>query len=63
MPIYEYKCEDCDCCFEKLMFAGDDEVVCCPQCGQDRVKKQVSCVSFFGSSSGGLCRTESTGFS
>jgi len=63
MPIYEYVCEDCDCCFEKLVFAGDDGAVCCPQCGRNHVKKQISCVSVFGSSGNSLCRSESKGFS
>ncbi|MBT8357040.1 MAG: zinc ribbon domain-containing protein, partial [Desulfobacterales bacterium] len=32
MPIYEYKCEKCDCCFEKLVFGSDKEPVSCPEC-------------------------------
>ncbi len=31
MPIYEYECNECQGCFEKLVF-GDDEVEC-PDCG------------------------------
>ncbi len=38
MPIYEYKCEKCESCFEKLVFTGDKEPVECPECGTKQVK-------------------------
>ncbi|MEI7450100.1 MAG: zinc ribbon domain-containing protein [Desulfomonile sp.] len=43
MPIYEYKCCNCDDSFEKLVF-GRDEVVC-PSCGGP-VEKMMSCCNF-----------------
>jgi putative FmdB family regulatory protein len=56
MPIYEYQCENCGHCFEKLMFAGDDETrLRCPACGKEHVSKLVSCASTLRSGVGGLC--------
>ena len=31
MPIYEYRCRDCDATFEVMVRAGD--AVTCPRCG------------------------------
>ena len=33
MPIYEYRCSNCDVTFEVLVRGGD--AVTCPQCGID----------------------------
>ncbi|CAB5127503.1 hypothetical protein D3OALGA1CA_3004 [Olavius algarvensis associated proteobacterium Delta 3] len=63
MPIYEYQCGCCECCFEKLMFAGDEESVACPSCGSDDVHRQMSCASFIGSSGMGSCAKAPKGFS
>lgn len=64
MPIYEYCCEACGSTFEKLVFAGDKEEITCPCCKSPKVKKQVSCVSFMGSSSVGKCASSApSGFS
>jgi putative FmdB family regulatory protein len=55
MPIYEYECSQCGHCFEKLMFAGDDESdLKCPACGTPEIRKLVSCAGTL-SISGGLC--------
>jgi putative FmdB family regulatory protein len=43
MPIYEYKCTQCENEFEKLVF-GKEEIVC-PKCGKS-VEKLMSCCSF-----------------
>ncbi|MGB5987052.1 MAG: zinc ribbon domain-containing protein [Desulfobacterales bacterium] len=59
MPIYEYQCRQCQHCFEKLVFAGDEEPVTCPQCETREVEKLMSCVSFMGDSSTGVCSTNS----
>ncbi len=33
MPIYEYECEKCACCFELTRrFVEDEGSPCCPQC-------------------------------
>ena len=64
MPIYEYQCETCEKCFEKLVFAGDTEPVECPDCGGRQVNKQMSCASFMNSGVGGACASGATsGFS
>lgn len=44
MPIYEYKCMECDNAFDELMDMDDDNPAC-PKCGGDS-KKQVSVTSF-----------------
>ena len=55
MPIYEYRCQSCDTCFEKLLFCGDKVAVVCPQCNGDKVTKQISCTSFMKSDGIGKC--------
>jgi len=60
MPIYEYRCDDCDTCFERLVFSSSDEPVRCPECNSEKVQRQMSCISAAGSSS---CKNSSAGFS
>ena len=55
MPIYEYKCKECEACFEKLVFAGDEAPVECPGCGTRQVEKLMSCVSFMDGGIGKAC--------
>ena len=55
MPIYEYKCKKCETCFEKLVFAGDEEPVECPGCGTRQVEKLMSCASFMDGGLGKAC--------
>ncbi len=43
MPIYEYRCEQCDNDFETLVYGSQE--VCCPKCGGP-VHKLMSCCSF-----------------
>ncbi len=40
MPIYEYKCENCENEFEVLVF-GNKQVKC-PECGSEKIKKKFS---------------------
>lgn len=64
MPIYEYQCTECENRFEKLVFAGDDELVECPECGTERVQKLMSCASFMGAGIGDVCTSGAgSGFS
>ena len=65
MPIYEYKCNKCENEFEKLVFAGDDKEVSCPECKSGDVSKKMSAASFMRASSIGKCATgsPSAGFS
>jgi len=45
MPIYEYKCTNCDGEFEKLVFSSDEQVQC-PRCGSTDVRKLMSACGF-----------------
>jgi len=40
MPIFEYRCNQCDKHFETLVRAS--ETVACPSCGGTSLKKQLS---------------------
>ncbi len=62
MPIYEFQCNKCDHCFEKLVFVEEDEPVQCPKCRSTQVKKLVSCASFI-SGVGGCAAPPGKGFS
>ncbi len=41
MPIFEFHCQNCGKEFEHLVFRTD-EVVKCPECGQESVNKLMS---------------------
>lgn len=65
MPIYEYRCDTCKKEFEKLVFAGDDSEITCPECNSDKVVKKMSATSFMSGSGLGSCASTSSkpGFS
>lgn len=63
MPIYEYRCDACDCDFEVLMMRTDDEKVSCPRCGISDVERQLSVSCIGGSDSKGCATGGSGGFS
>jgi len=46
MPIYEYKCTECDHRLEKLQRMSDDPLKDCPECEKPRLSKLVSASSF-----------------
>jgi len=51
MPIYEYRCLECDHAFQLLQRVGaSTDGVTCPKCNSDRVERLLSC---FASASGG----------
>ncbi len=54
MPIYEYKCRQCNHEFEKLVrsFSGSPDIFC-QNCGSAKVVKLVSTFAFSGSESTG----------
>ncbi len=41
MPIFEYKCTECDKKFEELVF-GSDTIVTCPDCKSEKIEKLLS---------------------
>ena len=43
MPIYEYRCQDCNTKFEKLVRRSEDaESLVCPQCGKNHLTTELS---------------------
>ena len=63
MPIYEYKCDACNCDFEVLTFSSEDENVTCPKCGISDVKRQLSVSCIGGSGFDGCTNGGGGGFS
>ena len=45
MPIYEYKCADCETHFEKMRKVTDEPLKVCEKCG-GRLEKQMSLSGF-----------------
>lgn len=54
MPIYEYRCADCEQKFEKrrLMSQADDEIAC-PDCGSVHTSRGLSRFAAFSKGNGG----------
>ena len=46
MPIYEYRCSDCEHTFEKLQQLSDPDPEECPGCGSGEVGRLISRSSF-----------------
>ena len=46
MPIYEYKCSECEHTLEKLQKMSDDPLVECPECGKPSLNKMISAAGF-----------------
>ncbi|RLC21229.1 MAG: zinc ribbon domain-containing protein [Deltaproteobacteria bacterium] len=63
MPIFEYTCKHCKKDFEKLIFAGEDKNISCPECKSLEVVKKMSATSFMGNSIGKCATSPSKGFS
>jgi len=43
MPIYEYRCSECEEKFEKLVrLSASTSEIECPKCGEQRVEKLIS---------------------
>lgn len=62
MPLFEYKCSECEDQFEELVSGSDPRIVC-PKCGSDKVSRLLSVFAASGgSSSSGLpCGQSSCG--
>ena len=46
MPIYEYRCDNCEHEFETIQKFSDDPLRTCPACKQDALRKKVSMSAF-----------------
>jgi putative FmdB family regulatory protein len=50
MPLYEYKCLDCETIFDALRGMADaDKPIACPNCESERTGRQVSLFAAVGS--------------
>ncbi|MCF6248166.1 MAG: zinc ribbon domain-containing protein [Desulfobacula sp.] len=63
MPIFEYKCNQCEKDFERLVFSGEEKNITCPGCKSQDVIKKMSASSFMGSSIGKCATSSPKGFS
>ncbi len=65
MPIFDYRCQRCDCHFETFIWSPDEvDSVRCPRCETTEVERLMSCFSLAGGSRGGSsCAPKSSGFS
>jgi putative FmdB family regulatory protein len=61
MPIYEFKCLECDHDFEELVALHAADATLCPKCGSHRVERKMSAFAGRVSGGGGSCGT--SGFS
>jgi putative FmdB family regulatory protein len=52
MPIYAYRCADCDHAYDRLQKLSDPDPEACPACGAAAVKRQLTAPSFRLSGSG-----------
>ena len=46
MPIYQYKCSDCDHQFDALQKMSDAKLVDCPECKKPTLRKQLTAAAF-----------------
>jgi putative FmdB family regulatory protein len=62
MPIYEYRCEECDEAFEVFVRSSSQETnPACPECGSRKVKKAVSLFGVGGAGSSSVRGSCSSG--
>jgi putative FmdB family regulatory protein len=46
MPIYEYRCENCEHELEAIQKMSDAPLTDCPSCGQPKLVKKISAAAF-----------------
>jgi len=46
MPIYEYICKNCNHKFETMQKVSEVELLQCPHCHKDTLRKQISLSTF-----------------
>lgn len=63
MPIFEYKCLQCQSEFEKLVFGNSENGIVCPDCQSEDVEKLFSAFSGVSRSSDGSTHSMSSGCS
>ena len=56
MPIYVYKCKDCNETFEELV-NSEQQKVKCVKCGSENTEKQLTGFSIGSSTSSNTCTT------
>ena len=55
MPLFEYKCSDCDREFEVLVGSSDTDIPC-PDCGSTHTERKLSAFACSGAAGGsGFC--------
>lgn len=53
MPLYEYRCNQCNTSFEKIVsFSQADRLPICPTCQSQNTQKKLSRIAVLGSSTG-----------
>lgn len=57
MPIYEYRCDDCNRPFETFVRSAHDEENACPTCNSNNIRREMSVFS----SGSGIGQVESNG--
>jgi putative FmdB family regulatory protein len=67
MPIFEFKCKNCDHVFEEFLFSSNTEsaTIVCPKCGSENADKLMSAFSSSGGSASlgaGAASCGSSGF-
>jgi putative FmdB family regulatory protein len=61
MPVYEYRCEECDERFELFVRSMTEQsAFTCPECGSQRIRKNISLFGV-GSTGGGVTSAASCG--
>lgn len=53
MPIFEYKCADCEAVFEIMTLSSGRSKSVCPQCGSKKMSKLLSSFATYSASGGG----------
>jgi putative FmdB family regulatory protein len=46
MPIYAYRCSNCDCQKDVMQKISDAPLVVCPECGKQSFAKQLTAAGF-----------------
>ena len=46
MPIYEYKCDECNHVLDALQKVSDKPLVDCPECGKSSLRRLISAPNF-----------------